>query len=282
MSQIFETCKSHSIKDINEVIFNNKFGTEATKMANMFSTFFLNVDGNFTNFEQFSAELKCINHKFTAIGIAETNTSPNLGATYKIPNYKEYYQDIQDNKKTGTGVALYIHDSINVTVIDEISECSRDIESLFVKSTNTEVQITIGVIYRPNDGNRDIFCDKLDKIFEFLPKENVYILGDYNINLLCKNIYGKYEDTFMSSGFIPLISTYTHHRPGTNKSCIDNIFTNNCNTQNVVFSGTIKDNMSHHLPIFQFSNINLKLPKSTEKHTQHYDYSNKKISSFVD
>ena len=195
-------------------------------MSHMLSNLFLNIDGNFTNFDQFCAELKCIDHKFTAIGLAETNTDPKTSGTYTIPSYKGYYQDVQENKKSGSGVALYIHESFSVTKIDEISECSEDIECIFLKSTNTNVPFIFGVIYRPNDGNKERFCEKLETIFEHLPKDNVYIMGDYNINLLAKNVYSNYEDCFISSGYTPLISTYTHDRPGCQKSCIDNIFTN--------------------------------------------------------
>ena len=149
-------------------------------------------------------------------------------------------------------MALYIHESINVTTLEKISECSEDIECLFLQSTNTIVPITFGFLYRPNHGNKEKFCDKLENIFECLPSSNVYMMGDYNLNLLGKNASNKYEDTFMASGYNPRISTYTHERPGTKRSCIDNIFTNDIHN---IISGTISDKMSHHLPAFQFSDI---------------------------
>ena len=40
--------------------------------------------------------------------------------------------------------------------------------------------------------------------------------------------------------------------------------------------------MSHHLSIFQFSNLNFKQPNTAEKQIQYYDYSNKKLNNFVD
>ena len=279
ITRVLEDCKSYQIKEFNEIVSANKFGTDETPMTKMLSSLFLNIDGNFTNFDQFCSELKCLNHKFTAIGLAETNTHPETSKLYKIPSYKEYYQSTSENKKTGTGVCLYIHESINVITIDEISECSQDIESLFVKSTNTSTPIIFGVIYRPNDGSKELFYEKLETIFDFLPKQNVYILGDYNVNLLSENGTSIYEDCFMSSGYTPLISTYAHERPGSKRSCIDNIFTNN--PQKVALSGTISDKMSHHLPIFQFSNIDIKSPNPTNKNLQLYDFCNKNLSKFV-
>ena len=249
-------------------------------MTEMLSSLFLNIDGNATNFDQFCAELKCISHTFTAIGIAETNTYAQVGKTYKIPSYKEYYQEKNESKKSGSGVALYIHESIKCSAIDEISECTADIECLFMRSTNLSVPVTFGVVYRPNDGDKDIFCNKLENIFNFLPRENVYILGDYNINLLAKTPYSKYEDCIMSSGYIPSISTYTHERPGSSRSCIDNILVNS--THNLVLSGTLSDKLSHHLPIFTFSNFSTKSSQQCEKHVQYYDYCNKNLNNFID
>ena len=280
ISLILESCKSYKIKEFNEIVTTNKFGTNELSMSEMLSSLFLNIDGNLTNFDQFCAEIKCLNHKFTAIGLAETNTQPENCSMYKIPHYNGYYQSTREAKKSGTGVALYVHESIKVETIEEISECSQDIECLFVKSTNTNSSIVIGVIYRPNDGDKNKFYEKLDKIYSFLPKSNVYILGDYNINLLSPQIDDRYEDCFISSGYTPLISTYTHERPGTKKSCIDNIFTNN--THNIVLSGTLADKMSHHLPIFQFTNLNVTLSNKAEKHIQYYDYCNKNLNEFVE
>ena len=112
-----------------------------------------------------------------------------------------------------------------------------------------------------------------------MPKSNVYILSDYYINLLTQKTDYRYEDCFISFHYTPLISTYTHDRHGSKISCIDNIFTNN--THNIVLSGTISDKISHHLPIFQFTSLDITLSKKIEKHTQKYDYSNKKLINFV-
>ena len=92
---------------------------------------------------------------------SDGGTGDEYQAMYQIPGYKSYYQNTQINKQSGTGVALCTHESINVSVIEEISECSPDIECLFVKSTNMDSPIFFGVVYRPNDGNKDIFYESL-------------------------------------------------------------------------------------------------------------------------
>ena len=90
---------------------------------------------------------------------------------------------------------------------------------------------------------------ELSIIIEKLPTKSTYIMGDYNINLHDEDKYlHEYDDVIMAAGFTPLISVHTHEQPGCRETCIDNIITND--VEKVVGSGTIKDNLNHHLPIF--------------------------------
>ena len=257
---ILEKCKSYSTNCLNRVI-SHLLNNENQSNDDVLSSLFLNIDGNATNFDQFLGELKSIKHNFTAIGLAETNVDAQISNVSQIPHYRGYYQSPQEGKKSGTGVALYVHESINVSIIEELSEVSSDIECLFLKTTNTNVPITFGVVYRPNDGNKNSYIECLNKIFDKLPDKNVYIMGDYNMDLFKlnksnpSNIDTIYEDCFLSSGYIPLISTFTHERSNCKNSCIDNIFSNN--TQSILLTGTLHDKLCHHLPIFQFTSMQL-------------------------
>ena len=275
ISSILDKCKTYSTSEFNS-IFENSDDISAHEIM---STLFLNIDGNSTNFDQFTAELKRINNNFCAIGLAETNTAPAVCNTYSIPGYTHYYQNIRDDKKSGTGVALYIHESINATVIEEISECSEDIECIFLKTTNLDSTIIFGSVYRPNDGNKDVFLQRMESVFNFLPQKGVFIMGDYNIDLLSSTKSSAFEESFIASGYIPLISTYTHERPGTKKSCIDNILSNE--TSSILANGTLSDNLGHHLPVFQFSNFKIRNTSNKPKHVQYYDFSNKNLNKFV-
>ena len=53
----------------------------------------------------------------------------------------------------------------------------------------------------------------------------IHVLGDYNIDLLDLKSKGKaeFEEMVISSGYVPLVSISTHHRPDCNKTYIDNI-----------------------------------------------------------
>ena len=123
--------------------------------------------------------------------------------------------------------------------------------------TNGDTPITIGVIYRPPSGDLDKALIELSEILDDLPKHS-YIGGDFNIDLLqhkSKHIID-FEDVTMSRGFLPLISIVTHEKPGSKASCIDNFITNDI--ENVLHTGTISNKISHHFPIVQIFQSNLK------------------------
>ena len=208
MSHILNSCKSYNTKSLNLAI-NSVFDETGVKPEHITSSFFLNIDGNSTNFDHFLVLLKGISHKFKAIGLAETNTGPNNSKPFQIPSYKQYYQHTREGKLKGTGVALYIHESLNVTLVNDVSECTTDIESLVYKVTNTVKPLYYGVVYRPNDGDIKTFYAKLQAIFDALPNEGVFIMGDYNINLLRDSPDSPFEESIFSSGFCPLISIAT-------------------------------------------------------------------------
>ena len=277
LSKILENCKSYTIQSLNKALSAPDI-TENISQNNLASSFFLNIDGNPTNFDHLLTIIKGITHNFKAIGLAETNTGPNTCAPYIIPNYTSYYQDTREGKKSGTGVALYIHNSLNGIIIPEISYCTTNLESLIVKITNTEQPLYFGVVYRPNDGDKSLFYDELEHILEFLPDKGSFLMGDFNINLFNKVPDSNYEETIYSTGFTPLISIATHIRSNSKPSCIDNIISNEA--ENIILTGTLLDNISDHLPIFQFSQINCP-EMQKEKHTQYYDFRNSNIHSFV-
>ena len=59
------------------------------------------------------------------LGLAETNCTSDNKNSYNIPNFTSFYQDVRQadrvNKNKGTGVALYIHNSLNAVLDTENS-----------------------------------------------------------------------------------------------------------------------------------------------------------------
>ena len=242
---------------------------------------FINIDGNSTNFDQFLVELKRINYEFSAIGLAETNTDAPLKDLYKIPKYNSIYNSTIGKKHKGSGVGLYIHESLNTETMEQFTYCTPNIECIIVKTTNIPEPKTFGVIYRPPSGDLTVFLEIYESILKGLPKKGVHLMGDYNIDLLdskSKNT-SSFEDVFLSSGFAPTISKATHERPNCKKSCIDNIFTNEI--ESIILSGVISDKIGHHSMVFQFLDTKVNCQKASEKHVQSYNFSNSNIHNFV-
>jgi len=133
---------------------------------------------------------------------------------------------------------------------------SPDIETLFVEISNDEAPITLGVVYRPPNGNIDNFMSHFESLVEKLPKKNSFITGDFNINLHHESELPtkNFEQCFTSAGFAPTVSVWTHQQPHCNPTCIDNIFTNSFD--NILNSYTINEPISHHLPLVCMTSLN--------------------------
>ncbi|KAL5254536.1 hypothetical protein ACHWQZ_G014100 [Mnemiopsis leidyi] len=274
MSDILETCTNYALKDFNTLITPN--------MQNNFSTIFQNIDGNKTNFDAFSLELERISRKFQVIGLAETNISAEANNVYQLEGYNSFYQNKHINKAKGTGVAIYVDKNLNAVVNDNLSWVTKNLETIFVTLQHSE-PLHIGVLYRPPSGDSTEALNEIRKIVEMCPKKNVYILGDFNINMHDKSskLVDDFENIIFGLGLTPLISISTHHKPGCKSTCIDNILTNS--TENVVHSGTISTCISHHNAIFNTfkSHIITSSNHSSQKYFQYYDYSNKNVHKFV-
>ena len=219
---------------------------------------FLNIDGNASNFDTFAATLGAISNKFSVIGIAETNATCSLKDTFKLVGYNSIYQDTIAVKKKGSGVALYIRDNMNFTQLPEYSLSSKDIESLFISLRNEGQTHTVGIVYRPPNGDMSTFIKWMSEVLESLSdrKHNTIIMGDFNINMFIENkISSSFDDIIICNGFTSTISVATHIKENCQRSCIDNIRVKN--PDYVCASGVIDTQISHHRSLF----LNYMLPK---------------------
>ena len=287
ISNVLNSCKPYSILDLNtctqqQHIFNKANATNTTQ----FSSYFLNIDGLKTNFNTVCVELKRIKHEFSVIGFAETNVEPELKDLFNLPGYSSFYQSTMSGKHKGTGVALYVSENFNASVLEEVSFCNADIEALFVQLTqpSTTKVLTIGIIYRPPSGSVENFFHYFGNICTDLPDSDVRILGDYNIDFLKmkgdNSMASQFEDRFLSNGLAPVISIPTHERYNCKPSCIDNILTSDIDM--VMISGTMNENIGDHVAVFEISNIQCKNDQNFDKNVKYYDYSNANLKKFTE
>ena len=273
---LLETCKAYTGQEID-----NLTQSLNTEQSSLISSFFLNIDGNHTNFNTLLVGLDRLSCVFPIIGLAETNTDEPLKNLFHINNYTSFYQDTLKGKSKGSGVAIYVKNDLNASVLENLCHCSPDIESVFVEISNVSKPLTYGVIYRPPNGELNKFIDSLQKILEALPKENVHIMGDFNIDLLKLSDPKStaFEDLIITNGYAPVISIETHQRHNCKSSCIDNILTNS--VESMIFSGTLPDQrIGDHIPIFAISKLQMPKNQSKEKTYQVYEFSNSNLEKF--
>ena len=74
MSTKLDQCKSHTTSEINKSLEDN--------LVNNSSIYFLNIDGNKSNFDNLSVEIARFSQQFSFIGLAETNVGSDAGSVY--------------------------------------------------------------------------------------------------------------------------------------------------------------------------------------------------------
>ena len=118
------------------------------------------------------------------IGINETKL--NHTVIYGEVENDEYQMIRNDRNSFGSGGALYIHDSVSITLYDAI--CSN-LESLSIKLNIPYVRpILITTIYRPPGSTVDLF-PKLEELLKSLEPGDTEIIfmGDLNCDLFNTN-----------------------------------------------------------------------------------------------
>ena len=113
-----------------------------------------------------------------------------------------------DRNRKGGGVACFVRNDL---CFNRESHFNCNIEHVFLKIFIPKLKpILIGIFYRPP--TQRSFLETLIKDFETLNLDNkeIYILGDFNINLIQNNIYilKEHESSISESLMTPLVNQY--------------------------------------------------------------------------
>ena len=118
-------------------------------------------------------------------------------------------------------------------------------------STQKNKILLVGVIYRhPPMDHTDFNCNYLNQLLENISQEkkSIFLLGDFNVNLLNYNEHNRtneFLDSLGSNSFIPLILEPTRITSHSN-TLIDNIFSSVIDPD--IISGNLTATISDHLP----------------------------------
>jgi len=185
-----------------------------------------------------------LDYNFNPIGVSETKMNPLKDVDFdpSIPGYA--FEHVPIPLASG-GVGLYINDSLKYTVIGKTSEEALQalwIEIQFLRKSN----IICGIMYRQHNSPQH-FQEYFDLALEKLISSNisVYIMGDFNINLLHAKTSHYLHDLFslQSVSFIPTIDRPTHVYNNL-ATLIHNILTNKVDVK--ITSGNIISDISDY------------------------------------
>ena len=246
-------CNFYDYDEFSKANFNS---------SKSFSIFHLNIHSIQKHIESLRTLLLILETKdfeFDILAISESKLIKNISPLTDV-NIDNYHKPISTPSEASKGgVLLYVNKKIpNFKPRPDLNAYApKMIESAFIEIINPNKSNTItGVMYRHpsldvDNFNRDHIRPLVTKL-SLEKNKNVYLAGDFNINLLnLSNHPGSSEffDIMSSNHLLPTISLPTKLNSTGNDTLIDNIYTNVFNPDTI--SGNISFNMSDgHLPSF--------------------------------
>lgn len=186
------------------------------------------------------------------ISLCETwlnRTIPDCWVT--PPNYKLYRFD-RMTKRRGGGLCVLIKNKYdcNSTKFEHLNICTKEIELLVLEiCLPSRVPIILISCYRPPGENVDKALEILRSTLTEIPtKCELYVMGDLNLNYLCKGSPTFKKIMLMERTFQLTQYIVNPTRVATNSaSLLDHIYTN---SHLVSRSGTLNINLSDHYPCY--------------------------------
>ncbi|XP_069970021.1 uncharacterized protein [Penaeus vannamei] len=170
-----------------------------------------------------------------------------------IPDFQEprWYTPFFNNVSTDHGgVAIYISDSLQGTILHDLSVQFPHMETIFLKIQTNDERFLVGMVYRPPNSSTQAFYDSFSEILEHITLLNIpcYIMGDFNHNLLRFENRSVHDfiTLMYSHMFYPTITKPTRVS-ATSATLIDHIWSNNLESYHS--SGIIYSNISDHFPV---------------------------------
>ena len=220
--------------------------------ANDLLLFHTNIRSLSLHFDELVSTLSILKINFDVICVSETWNSFDVPTktNVEIPGYSYFHS--QSHTQNG-GVALYVKSGLTPIPRPDLSKDSTDFESVWVEVENKQGKnYLFSCIYRHPTLSFDTFNEYLQETLSnpAVFNKHVFILGDFNINLLNYNSstpITNYVNFLFSQQFLPYIihpSRVSAH----SSTLIDNIFSNI--TDNETLSGNILTQITDHFPQF--------------------------------
>ena len=242
INMAFQTdCKYYSVNEYQNLKIKKSF--------NIFHSNTNSLESKFGNLHQFVSSTPS---KFEVLAITETSqrAGENFKSNIEIDGF-DFFKTPSNSDKGGT--ALYFNSNFKAFERIDLKIQHDDFESTWGEIKNNKSKnIICGCIYRHPRYNLKEFINYLEKCLNKLAKEKkeVYLCGDFNIDLLKidnNNNYQEFYNLLCSYGYLPKIIQPTRVTEN-ESSLIDNIFSNNLNDDTI--SGNILLTLSEHFSQF--------------------------------
>ena len=206
------------------------------------------------NFDDLQHLLNCTKKFFNIIAISETRITKQVSLLNNL-NLNNYSFAFTPTKASAGDTLLYIANHLSYKCCNDLNIYKKnELESTFIEIVSPKKSnIIVGVIYRhPSMDLTDFNCNYLNQLLENISKEKrtIFLLGDFNVNLLNYNEHNQtneFLDSLAFNSFIPSILQATRITSHSNTP-IDNIFSNV--TDPDIISGNLTATISDHLPQF--------------------------------
>lgn len=245
---IVAQCSYYSISSFNDYV---------SHCGGNFFMIHLNVRSFRRNFDEFVIYLNNLDCKFQVIVLTETWFSKDFVG--HVSGYSAFHS--YRNNRGGGGVSIFVSDTLTSHPIDNLQINCDHLESVSVRVRHGNDTIYVMGIYRPpDDAGIDAYIEKCQDLFSSfgLFNKRVYILGDFNINMLdFDNRRRKFSDLMSSQFLLPLIDLPTRVTENS-ETLLDNVWTNDLS---IVDSGVFQADITDHFPIFV--SFTLGTPKET-------------------
>lgn len=176
---------------------------------------------------------------FDVLAICETWLKASIDTSLiSINNYHVFRGDrstlnLNGDIKFGGGLALYCNPVYTCIKLDRFSRCTADLETLCISMDQKDhMKIIILNIYRPPAGcipvALDFLSDAIEQIMGEMRHIELYIVGDFNLDLLqCNNNTKRLTEICANNNLFNLINTPT--RITMTRATILDLCITNCN-----------------------------------------------------
>ena len=236
--------------------YHSVYDFQKLKVHKNFNIFHANVNGLESKFDTLHNFLAGALPAMDVIAITETSEDKEKSfiSNISMDGYKLFHTPTNSLKG---GTAMYINEDFDVFERIDIKAQTDRYESVWIEiKNNNSKNVVCGSIYRhPKQKTADFndFYNYLDSTLKKLDDENkeIYICGDFNIDLLKMNDVHSYLEFFNLLSCYRLLPFIVHPTRVVDRqvpSLIDNIFSNNLS--DVVHSGNIYLTLSEHFSQF--------------------------------